>query len=93
MHVAYLSLQDVVRDAEETLEGSYSAVTASRIQLQHTGLSETSEGDSCPICLGEVSDAACVALCFHHFCFGCIWWWPALKALCPLCRQPFNHFN
>lgn len=48
MHLACLCLQDVVQDADEALEESCSAVTVSGIQLQHAGLSETSEGDRAP---------------------------------------------
>ncbi|KAK4816927.1 hypothetical protein QYF61_025423 [Mycteria americana] len=80
----------MVSDAEEALEESGSAVTACRSQLQRAGQSEASEDDPCPICLGEINNAACVALCFHRFCFGCIQRWAATRTVCPLCRRPFD---
>lgn len=82
-HVAHLSLQDMVLDAEEALEKSSSAMTSSGSQLQWAGQSEASENNPCPICLGEVNNAAYVALCFHRFFFGCIQQWATMRAVCP----------
>ncbi|KAK4815870.1 hypothetical protein QYF61_009921, partial [Mycteria americana] len=81
----------MVLAAEEFLEESGSAMRASRSQLQQAGQSEASEDNHlCPICLAEVNNAACMALCFPRFCFGCIQQWAMTRAVCPLCRQPFN---
>ena len=76
---------------KEAPEEHGSAVTASGSQLQQAGPPEASEDDPCPICLGKVNNAACVALCFHRFCFGCIQRWAVMRAVCPLCRRPFDH--
>uniref|UniRef100_A0A663FG43 RING-type E3 ubiquitin transferase n=1 Tax=Aquila chrysaetos chrysaetos TaxID=223781 RepID=A0A663FG43_AQUCH len=43
--------------------------------------------DPCPICLDTMRNAACVPVCFHRFCFGCIRRWASRTATCPLCRH------
>lgn len=89
-HVARLSLQDMGSAAEEAPEQSGSALRASGSQLPQAGQSGASEDNLCPICLAEISNAACVALCFHRFCFGCIQRWAVMRPVCPLCRRPFD---
>lgn len=51
---------------------------------------EAAAAGLCPICLGDVDNAAHVDTCLHTFCFGCIRQWAAVRAACPLCRQPFG---
>lgn len=59
-------------------------------QMQEAGQLEAVAEDPCPICLGTMCNAACVPMCFHRFCFGCIRRWANRTATCPLCRQPFD---
>lgn len=40
--------------------------------------------------MSNISHAAYVDGCLHSFCFGCIQQWAARKAVCPLCRRPFD---
>uniref|UniRef100_A0A672UFU4 RING-type E3 ubiquitin transferase n=1 Tax=Strigops habroptila TaxID=2489341 RepID=A0A672UFU4_STRHB len=44
----------------------------------------------CAICMNGITDAAYVDGCLHSFCFGCIRRWAARRAVCPLCRRPFD---
>uniref|UniRef100_A0A8V5GMJ0 RING-type E3 ubiquitin transferase n=1 Tax=Melopsittacus undulatus TaxID=13146 RepID=A0A8V5GMJ0_MELUD len=44
----------------------------------------------CTICMSNISDAAYVDGCLHSFCFGCIQQWAVRRAVCPLCRRPFD---
>ena len=46
--------------------------------------------DSCPICLGTITDKCTAESCFHSFCFVCLKEWAKQKAVCPLCKQPFS---
>lgn len=89
-HAARVSWQDKVSHAEEAPEESGFALTASGSQPQQAGQAEASEDNPCPILGGEINNAACVALCFHRFCFGCIQRWAAMRAVSPLCRRPFD---
>lgn len=77
--------------AEEALEQSGSAAAAATSQLRRAGQWGAAADNPCSICLGEISNAARTDGCFHTFCFDCIQQWAATKAVCPLCRQPFNH--
>uniref|UniRef100_U3I2S7 RING-type E3 ubiquitin transferase n=1 Tax=Anas platyrhynchos platyrhynchos TaxID=8840 RepID=U3I2S7_ANAPP len=74
-------LQNMASGVEGTLEGSGSVVMPS----------EASEPHCCPICLCDIKNAACLPLCLHRFCSSCIQKWATRAALCPLCRQPFDH--
>uniref|UniRef100_A0A8C8B4I5 E3 ubiquitin-protein ligase Topors n=1 Tax=Otus sunia TaxID=257818 RepID=A0A8C8B4I5_9STRI len=76
--------------AEEALQDSGSATTASTKQLQQAGQWEAEADGLCPICLKGMFNAAYINTCFHTFCFGCIRRWAAMTAVCPLCRQPFS---
>ncbi|XP_009460517.1 PREDICTED: E3 ubiquitin-protein ligase Topors-like [Nipponia nippon] len=77
--------------AKEALQDSGSATTAGTRQLQRAGRREAAADGPCPICLDDVDDAAYIDICFHAFCFDCIQRWVASRAVCPLCRRPFNH--
>lgn len=87
---ACLSWQDKVWGPEEALEERGSAARASMSQLPPAGPSETAANDQCPICLGDIENAAYVAFCLHSFCFTCIRQWARGRDACPLCRQPFE---
>jgi E3 ubiquitin-protein ligase Topors len=43
----------------------------------------------CPICLGHLENRSFTDTCFHKFCFVCLVEWSKVKAVCPLCKQPF----
>lgn len=72
--------------AEEALQESGSATPAGT----SGGQWEAAAAGLCPICLGDVDNAAHVDTCLHTFCFGCIQQWAAVRAACPLCRQRFD---
>ena len=48
--------------------------------------------DKCAVCLNnKQSDIiARIDSCSHTFCFSCILEWSKVRAICPLCKQPFN---
>lgn len=71
------------------VEGGFTART-NMSQLPPAGPSETAAKCRCPICLGDIENAAYVAFCLHHFCFICIWQWAGGRDACPLCRHPFQ---
>ena len=45
---------------------------------------------TCSICLGKVENKSFTDSCFHTFCFVCLMEWSKVKAVCPLCKQPFK---
>ncbi|KAJ7413869.1 E3 ubiquitin-protein ligase RING2-A-like protein [Willisornis vidua] len=48
-------------------------------------------GSECPICLDIIKDQVSVSWCRHTFCFSCILQWSCIKAVCPLCKEPFQY--
>ncbi len=45
---------------------------------------------NCSICLGKLQNKSFTDNCFHMFCFVCLLEWSKVKAVCPLCKQPFK---
>ena len=45
---------------------------------------------NCSICLGKLENRSFTDSCFHTFCFTCLLEWSKVKAVCPLCKQPFK---
>ncbi|XP_057261497.1 E3 ubiquitin-protein ligase Topors-like [Pezoporus wallicus] len=80
----------MVMSPEERLQQSSSAMTAGSSQLERAGGQEAAADVPCAICMSTISDAAYVDGCLHSFCFGCIQQWAARRAVCPLCRRPFD---
>ncbi|XP_063770263.1 E3 ubiquitin-protein ligase Topors isoform X2 [Pseudophryne corroboree] len=72
------------------LDGDFSP-TAGTSRLQSLGTAADASPDSkCPICLDKFDNVSHLNQCFHKFCFKCIKEWAKNKAVCPLCKQPFN---
>ena len=48
--------------------------------------------DKCAVCLNnkQLDITARIDSCSHTFCFSCIIEWSKVRAICPLCKQPFN---
>lgn len=46
--------------------------------------------DTCPICLGHISDKCVANSCLHSFCLVCLKEWSKQKAVCPLCKLSFT---
>ena len=48
--------------------------------------------DKCAVCLNnkQLDIIARIDSCSHTFCFSCIIEWSKVRAICPLCKQPFN---
>ena len=51
---------------------------------------EASSPEACSICLGPVKNRSFTDSCFHTFCFVCLLEWAKVRAVCPLCKQPFQ---
>ena len=45
---------------------------------------------NCSICLSKPENKSFTDSCFHQFCFVCLVEWSKVKAVCPLCKQPFK---
>ncbi len=45
---------------------------------------------NCSICLGTLQNKSFTDSCLHTFCFVCLLEWAKVKAVCPLCKQPFK---
>uniref|UniRef100_A0A8C5JKT4 RING-type E3 ubiquitin transferase n=1 Tax=Junco hyemalis TaxID=40217 RepID=A0A8C5JKT4_JUNHY len=69
----------MARGAAEALQESGSAAPAA----PSGGQREAAAAGPCPICLGDLDDAAHVDTCLHTFCFACIRQWAAVRAACP----------
>jgi len=80
----------MVWGTKEALEEKGSAARASTSQPAPAGPSQTAANGQCPICLGNIRNAAYVAFCLHRFCFACIRQWGTGSDDCALCRQPFE---
>uniref|UniRef100_A0A8V5GIX4 RING-type E3 ubiquitin transferase n=1 Tax=Melopsittacus undulatus TaxID=13146 RepID=A0A8V5GIX4_MELUD len=76
--------------SSEGLQQSSSAMTAGSSRLERAGRQEAVADVLCTICMSNISDAAYVDGCLHSFCFGCIQQWAVRRAVCPLCRRPFD---
>ncbi|XP_075066986.1 E3 ubiquitin-protein ligase Topors [Mixophyes fleayi] len=73
-----------------TVDDNFSP-TAGTSRLQIRGAPADASPDSkCPICLDKFDNVAHLNQCLHRFCFKCIKEWAKNKAVCPLCKQPFN---
>ncbi|XP_045136145.1 E3 ubiquitin-protein ligase Topors-like [Portunus trituberculatus] len=46
--------------------------------------------DTCPICLGNITDKCMANSCQHCFCLVCLKEWSKQKAVCPLCKERFT---
>lgn len=48
--------------------------------------------DKCAVCLNNKQNdiIARIDSCSHTFCFPCILEWSKVRAICPLCKQPFT---
>lgn len=46
--------------------------------------------DTCPICLGNITDKSMANSCHHCFCLVCLKEWSKQKAVCPLCKERFT---
>ncbi|CAF3540642.1 unnamed protein product [Rotaria socialis] len=48
--------------------------------------------DKCAVCLNnkQTDIIARIDSCSHTFCFSCILEWSKVRAICPLCKQPFS---
>ncbi|CAF0784106.1 unnamed protein product [Rotaria sp. Silwood1] len=48
--------------------------------------------DKCAVCLNnkQTDIIARIDSCSHTFCFPCILEWSKVRAICPLCKQPFS---
>ncbi|KAG0714999.1 E3 ubiquitin-protein ligase Topors [Chionoecetes opilio] len=46
--------------------------------------------DTCPICLGNITDKCMANSCQHCFCLVCLKEWSKQKAVCPLCKESFT---
>ena len=55
-----------------------------------TSSGSSSPNDNCSICLGQLENKSFTDSCFHTFCFVCLLEWSKVKAVCPLCKQPFK---
>ena len=51
---------------------------------------DSSPNNNCSICLGQLENKSFTDSCFHTFCFVCLLEWSKVKAVCPLCKQPFK---
>ena len=71
-------------------ESGSAARDSSMSQLPQAGPAEAAADSQCPICLGDIKKAACVAFCMHCFCFACIQRWARARHVCPVCRQPLE---
>lgn len=48
--------------------------------------------DKCAVCLNnkQTDIIARIDSCSHTFCYACIFEWSKVRAICPLCKQPFS---
>ncbi|CAF0976820.1 unnamed protein product [Didymodactylos carnosus] len=51
-----------------------------------------SSPEKCAVCLNfkRVNETSSIDSCSHTFCYSCIWEWSKVRAICPLCKQPFT---
>ncbi|KAL2294234.1 hypothetical protein Nmel_007959 [Mimus melanotis] len=68
-------------------EGGTSSSTANNQVLQIA----TQIAFECPICLENIEEETSVSWCRHAFCFPCILEWSRIRAVCPICWEPFQY--
>ncbi|KAK2183312.1 hypothetical protein NP493_315g00001 [Ridgeia piscesae] len=73
---------DAVADASKGTTGTSKDADSSS--------SDSSPNNNCSICLGQLENKSFTDSCFHTFCFVCLLEWSKVKAVCPLCKQPFK---
>ncbi|CAF0924483.1 unnamed protein product [Didymodactylos carnosus] len=51
-----------------------------------------SSPEKCAVCLNfkRANETSSIDSCSHTFCYSCIWEWSKVRAICPLCKQPFT---
>ena len=75
---------NIVEETQHTRE------SASNTSGNQTRQKSQSPEPGCSICLGKVENKSFTDSCFHTFCFVCLVEWSKVKAVCPLCKQPFK---
>ncbi|MCQ4179446.1 hypothetical protein FK518_28255, partial [Klebsiella pneumoniae] len=75
---------------EDLAEDGTSSPAASTSQEPQASPLDASEDLTCPICLDRMNDEASMSVCMHVFCFSCILDWSSIRAVCPICQQPFR---
>ncbi|KAK4815972.1 hypothetical protein QYF61_010840 [Mycteria americana] len=59
-------------------------------QLPQARPSDAATDSQCPICLGDVKKAVCMACCMHCYCFACSRLCARRRHVCLVSRQPFK---
>ena len=74
----------------EAADADTKDVPATPNDAASTSSGSSSPNNNCSICLGQLENKSFTDSCFHTFCFVCLLEWSKVKAVCPLCKQPFK---
>ena len=69
--------------------GTISETSIMSDEIEVVKETNSSDKDSCSICLSNFSNRSFLNDCFHAFCYYCILQWSEVSQTCPLCKKEF----
>ena len=82
---------DSKNDEKDQADNNMNSMSAEKAVISDSDSDGTKSPEArCSVCLGHIENKSFSNTCFHTFCYICILEWSKVKAVCPLCKQPFT---